>query len=106
MSQPVLMKSSVSVAGIRLLQGLAPALILPVSLYVLALLLGVPFDEGLRVLAAVSGVLSFVALEPKSDDMLDIDFQASVVVAEVVLRLALTMGLLYFLDVVTGYRDE
>ncbi len=100
------MKSSVSVAGIRLLQGLAPALILPASLYVLALLMNVPFDESLRVLAAISGVLSFVALEPKSDDMLDIDFQASVVVAEVVLRLALTMGLLYFLGVVTGYRGE
>jgi putative colanic acid biosynthesis UDP-glucose lipid carrier transferase len=105
-SQPVLLKSSVAVAGVRLLQGLAPALLLPASLYGIALLLSVPFDQPLQLLAAVSGVLSFVALEPKSDDMLDLDADASVVVAEVVLRLVLTMGLLYFLGVVTGHRDE
>jgi putative colanic acid biosynthesis UDP-glucose lipid carrier transferase len=100
------MKSSIAVAGVRLLQGLAPAMLLPASLYIIALLLGVPFDQPLQLLAAISGVLSFVALEPKPDDMLDLDTELSVVVAEVVLRLALTMGLLYFLGVVTGHRDE
>lgn len=100
------MKSSIAVAGVRLLQGLAPAMLLPASLYVIAMLLGVPFDQPLQLLAAISGVLSFVALEPKSDDMLDLDTEVSVVVSEVVLRLALTMGLLYFLGIVTGHRDE
>jgi putative colanic acid biosysnthesis UDP-glucose lipid carrier transferase len=106
MSRPVLLKSSVSVAGVRLLQGLAPAVLLPASLYLIAQLLDIPFNQPLQLLAAISGVLSFVALEPKSDDMLDLDIEASVVVAEVVLRLALTMGLLYFLGIVTGHRDE
>ncbi len=100
------MKSSIAVAGVRLLQGLAPAMLLPASLYVIAMLLGVPFDQPLQLLAAISGVLSFVALEPKSDDMLDLDTEVSVVVSEVVLRLALTMGLLYFLGIVAGHRDE
>jgi putative colanic acid biosynthesis UDP-glucose lipid carrier transferase len=75
-------------------------------MYVIAQLLGVPFDQPLQLLAAISGVLSFVALEPKSDDMLDLDTELSVVVAEVVLRLALTMGLLYFLGAITGHRGE
>jgi putative colanic acid biosysnthesis UDP-glucose lipid carrier transferase len=106
MSRPVLLKSSFAVAGVRLLQGLAPALLLPAMLYVVARLFNVPFDAPLQLLAAISGVLSFVALEPKSDDMLDLDSGASVIVAEVALRLALTMGLLYFLGAVTGHRDE
>src|SRR6185369_6443771 len=106
MSRPVLLKSSMAVAGVRLLQGLAPALLLPATLYVIAQLLDVPFEAPLQLLAAISGVLSFVALEPKSDDMLDLNIEASVVVAEVVLRLALTMGLLYFLGIITGHRSE
>jgi putative colanic acid biosynthesis UDP-glucose lipid carrier transferase len=91
---------------VRLLQSLAPACLLPASLYVIAKLFAMPFDEPLQVLAAVSGVLTFVALEPESDDMLDLDIEASVVVTEVLLRLALTMGLLYFLGIITGHRDE
>lgn len=95
-----------AVAGVRLLQGLAPALLLPATLFALARVFNVPFDQPLQLLAAISGVLSFVALEPKSDDMLDLNIDASVVVAEVVLRLALTMGLLYFLGIITGHRGE
>ncbi|MEO6080782.1 MAG: undecaprenyl-phosphate glucose phosphotransferase [Steroidobacteraceae bacterium] len=106
MSRPVLLKSSVAVAGIRLLQGLAPAVMLPASLYIIIILHGVPFAPPWQLLAAISGVLSFVALEPKSDDMLDLDMGASVVVAEVALRLALTMGLLYFLGIITGHVSE
>lgn len=106
MSRPVLLKSSVAVAGVRLLQGLAPALLLPATLYGIAVAFGVPFGEPLQLLAAISAVLSFVALEPKSDDMLDLDAGVSVVVTEVVLRLVLTMGLLYFLGIVTGHRDD
>ncbi len=106
MSRPVLLNSSIAVAGVRLLQGLAPAVLLPATLYFIAMLMGVPFDQPLQLLAAISGVLSFVALEPKSDDMLDLDSSVSVVVAEVVLRLALTMGLLYFLGIITGHRGE
>lgn len=105
MSRPILLKSSIPVALVRLLQGLAPALLLPASLYLIAMMFGVPFEPPLQLLAAISGVLSFVALEPKTDDMLDLDNGASVVVAEVVLRLALTMGLLYFLGLVTGHLD-
>jgi putative colanic acid biosysnthesis UDP-glucose lipid carrier transferase len=106
MSRPVLLKSSISVAIVRLLQGVAPALVMPASLYLLALLFGVPFGPPWQLLAAISSVLSFVALEPKSDDMLDLDADASIVVAEVVLRLALTMGLLYFLGIVTGHHKD
>jgi putative colanic acid biosynthesis UDP-glucose lipid carrier transferase len=106
MSQPVLLRSSVAIAGVRLLRGLAPAALLPASLYLLAVLVDTAFDEPLRILAAISSVLSFVALQPKSDNVLDLDVEPSVVVAEVVLRLALTMGLLYFLGMVTGHRDE
>jgi putative colanic acid biosynthesis UDP-glucose lipid carrier transferase len=106
MSRPVLLKSSVAVAGVRLLQGFAPAVLLPATLYIIARLFGLPFDEPLQLLAAISGVLSFVALEPKSDDMLDLDADPTVVVAEVVLRLVLTMGLLYFLGIITGHREE
>ena len=106
MSRPVLLKSSLAVAVVRLLQSLVPACLLPATLYVIAGMFGIPFTEPLQVLAAVSGVLSFVALEPEFDDMLDLDIEAPVVVTEVVLRLTLTMGLLYFLGIVTGHRDK
>jgi putative colanic acid biosysnthesis UDP-glucose lipid carrier transferase len=106
MSRPVLLKSSIAVAGVRLLQGMAPAVVLPVTLYLLAMLFNEPFGPQWQLLAAISSVLSFVALEPKSDDMLDLDAEPSVVVAEVVLRLALTMGLLYFLGIITGHLDK
>ena len=105
MSQPILIRSSISVAFVRLLQGLAPAMLLPATLYLIARWLHMPFDEPLQVLADISGVLSFVALEPKSDETLDLGVEAPVVIAEVLLRLALTMGLLYFLGLVTGHRD-
>lgn len=88
----------------RLLQRLAPAVLLPASLYGLAWVLDVPFGEPLQLLAAISSVLSFVALAPKSDDLLDLDAEPSSVMAEVGMRMLLTMCLLYLLGTVTGHR--
>jgi putative colanic acid biosysnthesis UDP-glucose lipid carrier transferase len=106
MSQLVLIRSSVSVAVVRLLQRLATAVLLPATLYCISRLLHLPFSENLQLLAATSGVLGFIASVPKSDETLDVGLEVPLVVAEVVLRLALTMGLLYFLGAVTGHRGE
>lgn len=106
MSRPVLLKSSVSVAVIRMLRGLAPAVLLPALLYAMAALLDSPFDAPLQLLAAVSGVLGFVVLKPASDDLLDLDLDASVVTVGVVLRLGFIMVLLYLVGMITGYREN
>lgn len=106
MSQPVLLKSSIPVAVIRLLQGLLAAAAAPLVLYVLAGFMGRPFDASLIGLAAVSAALALVIFQPRTVDVPVIDFDALGLTTGLLARWALTLALLYAIGRVTGEADN
>lgn len=101
-SQPVLLKSSVPIALVRLLQGVFAALVVPGVLYLVARLTGVPGGPSLDGFAAVSAALALVIFQPRRADGPAIEPDIAGLMVELLARWAVTLALLYAVGYVTG----
>jgi putative colanic acid biosysnthesis UDP-glucose lipid carrier transferase len=105
-SQPVLLKSSVPIALVRVLQGAFAALVVPAVLYLSAQVLDYPFDQPLQALAAVSAALALVIFQPRRTDGPAMESDIAGLTVELLLRWAVTLALLYAVGLVIGEADN
>jgi putative colanic acid biosysnthesis UDP-glucose lipid carrier transferase len=101
-SQPVVLKSSVSIALVRLLQGVFAALVAPLVMVVVAGLAGRSLDRSLEVVAVVAAALALVIFQPRRSDGPAIRSDITGLMIELLLRWILTLILLYAIGLALG----
>ena len=106
MSQPVLLRASLPVAFIRLMQSVVPALAIGLSLYAITQFHGVDFDRLFVALAAVAVILSVVILQPPPQDSPILQIDAGAMAIDVFFRWAITLGLLFGLGYITNFDEH
>lgn len=106
MSQPVLLKASLAVATVRLLQGVLPALMVGSSLWAIAHLRGVAFDEWYLALSLIATALTFTILQPMPQESPSLGIQIAGLALSVVSRWISVLGLLYLLGELTGFDSH
>lgn len=102
MSQPVLLRAGLPVAIVRLAQAVVPALVIGVSLYLIAVLRGVEFNPQLQALAALAAVLSSILLRPRREDAPVLQINAAAMAIDTLLCWTITLGLLFGLGYISG----
>lgn len=105
MNDPVVLKTSIPIAAIALLQSVLPAAIIAGSLVVIAHIQNVAFDQSLLTLAAVSVALSLLILQRPRTDTVDLRFHLISMTADLVLRWLVLLGFLLMLGYVTGLAN-
>lgn len=95
MSQPVLLRSSISVAFIRLAQAILPPLGIVASLYLITVIRHTPFDHEYLALAALAALLSGLLLQPRATEAPILQIQVTATAFNVALRWAASVGLLF-----------
>jgi len=105
MNDPVVLKRSIPIAAIALLQSVLPAAIIAGSLIVIARLQGVTFDQSLLTLASVSVALSLLILQRPRSDSAGLKFHLISMTADLVLRWLVLLGFLLMLGYVTGLTN-
>jgi len=102
MSQPVLLRASLTVALIRLTQVVLPPLLIAFILYVVVVTKGVAFDRSYLAMAGLAGILSAMLLRPRHSDLPVLRIDAGAVAVDMLLRWLVTLGLLYFVGRLGG----
>ncbi|HXR53006.1 MAG TPA: hypothetical protein VN762_12795, partial [Steroidobacteraceae bacterium] len=102
MSQPVLLRASLTVALIRLTQVVLPPLLIAFILYVVVVTKGVAFDRSYLAMAGLAGILSAMLLRPRHSDLPVLRIDAGAVAVDMLLRWLVTLGLLYFVGRLAG----
>lgn len=105
MSQLVLLRSSIAIAVIRLLQTVFPAVIVLASLYIVSSVMGIAFDQQLVTLAAIASALGVVVFRPRISDAPPLEFNASELLIEACFRWVVLLMLLYGIGLFTGHVD-
>jgi len=103
MSQPVLLRSSVSIAAIRIAQTVFPALIVVLALYIVVAVLRAPFDQPLVMLGTLAAVLVTFFFRPPAAPSPPLDFSATETIAVAVLRWLGTLAILWLVQRITGF---
>lgn len=106
MNQSVVLKSSMPIAVIALLQSVLPAMIIAGTLIIIAQIQGVAFDQSLVTLAAVSVALSLLILQPQRADAPAPRLHLISMTTDLLLRWAMLLGFLITLGYVTGYSNS
>lgn len=106
MNQPVVLKKSMPIALIALLQNVLPAAIIAGSLILIAHLQDVAFDQSMVTLASVSVALSVLILQPPRSESPSLSFHLIDTSASFLLRWIVLLAFLMILGRVTGYADE
>jgi putative colanic acid biosynthesis UDP-glucose lipid carrier transferase len=106
MSQPVLLRASMSVAFVRLAQSVVPALAIALMLYVITKLHGMEFDQLFIALAAISAVISGILLRPPAEHAPILQIKPDAMAIDVLLRWAITMGLLFGVGYITDFDEH
>lgn len=105
MNDPVVLKQSVPIAAIALLQSVLPAAIIAGTLVVIAHVQNVAFDQSLLTLAAVSVALSLLILQRPRTDTTGLKFHLISMTADLVLRWLVLLGFLVMVGYVTGLTN-
>ncbi len=105
MSQPILFRSSVAITAVRVLQIFFPVVTAPAMLYAVSVALGVPFEQQPVMLGTLAAVLSLIIFRTPLDRPPPLDFSATEVILEVAFRWIITLGLLYLINLVTGFAS-
>ncbi len=106
MNQPVVLKKSMPIAVIALLQSVLPAAMIAGSLIVIARLQGVDFDQSLVALAVVSVALSLLILQPPRGDNLALQIHVTSMGTSLLLRWLILLGFLLVMGYVTGASSQ
>lgn len=106
MSQPVLLKASLPVAFVALLQTALPALAVGATLWLVALVHHQPFDRMYVALALVATALSLAMFRPTKQDTPRLALQLAGLAMNFVLRWAAVVCLLYVIGVASGFNDH
>lgn len=106
MNDPVVLKRSIPIAAIALLQSVLPAAIIAGSLVVIAHVQNVAFDQSLLTLASVSVALSLLILQRPRTDSAGLKFHLISMTADLVLRWLVLLGFLIMLGYVTGLTNS
>lgn len=106
MSQPVLLRTSLPIAFVRLAQGVIPPFIIATALYVMARLNHVEFDRLFLTLGALAAVLSGILLRPRAADYPGLVPDAGAVATDILLRWTITVGLLFGLGYISGFAGH
>ncbi|HXS31095.1 MAG TPA: hypothetical protein VN755_09710, partial [Steroidobacteraceae bacterium] len=102
MSQPVLLRASLTVALIRLTQVVLPPLLIAFILYVVVVTKGVAFDRTFLAMAGLSGILSAMLLRPRASDLPVLRIDAGALAVDLLLRWLVTLAMLYFVGRLAG----
>jgi putative colanic acid biosynthesis UDP-glucose lipid carrier transferase len=100
-SQPVLLRASLPIAFVGLAQNVVPGIVVAVSMFVIARITDVEFDQMFVALAALAGVLSCVLLRPPFEDSPILRLDAPAVATDTLLRWAIILGLLFGLGYIS-----
>lgn len=106
MNDPVVLKRSIPIAAIALLQSVLPAAIIAGSLVFIARLQNVTFDQSLLTLAAVSFALSVLILQRPRSDAAGFKFHLIGMTTDLLLRWIVLLGFLLMLGYVTGLTNS
>ncbi len=106
MNQQVVLKRSMPIAMIAVLQSILPAMIIAGTLIVIAHVQDVNFDQSLVTLAAVSVALSLLILQPQRIDAPTPRIHLISMTADLLLRWGMLLGFLITLGYVTGYSNS
>lgn len=106
MNQPLVLKRSVPIAAIALLQSVLPAVLVALSLVMIADMQGVQVDQALIALASVSAALSLLILQPSWSDAAAQRRRLASIGAEVAVRWLVLLGFLLTLGYITGFSDD
>lgn len=106
MSQPVLLRASLSIALVRMLQAVAPAIAIALALYGIVLARGLEFGQPFLALATLSAILSAILLIPQAEHapILQLDLWAMFV--DTVLRWIFTAALVVAFGYITGFAEQ
>jgi putative colanic acid biosynthesis UDP-glucose lipid carrier transferase len=104
-TEHLVIRTSLSVASIRLLQAALPAFAVMGTLFVLALLLNVPFDEFYVGLAAVAGTLSSLILRPPRFGSLGLQTSRTSLAIDIALGWGLVVAILLALGFVVSLSE-
>jgi putative colanic acid biosysnthesis UDP-glucose lipid carrier transferase len=106
MSQPVLLRASLSIALVRVLQAVAPAIVIALALYGIVLARGLEFDQPFLALATLSAILSAILLIPQAEHapILQLDLWAMFV--DTILRWIFTAALVVAFGYITGFAEQ
>lgn len=103
MSQTVLLKASIAVATVRVLQGLLPAVIAGLSLWAIVSVSGAQFDDWYQALTLIATALTLAILQPPPQETPSLGIQIAGIAVSVLSRWAFVLVLLYLLGTFTGF---
>jgi putative colanic acid biosynthesis UDP-glucose lipid carrier transferase len=106
MKHPVILKTSVAIATVSLLQTVVPALMLGVSLALIALFHGVPFDRLYATLAILAMMLSGALLRPSNTGNPVLQLRLGSFVMDVLLRWFIVLAILLALGYAAGLSEH
>jgi putative colanic acid biosysnthesis UDP-glucose lipid carrier transferase len=106
MNDPVVLKRSIPIAAIALLQSVLPAAIIPTTLILIARYQEVAFDQSLLTLASVSVALSLLILQRPRSDTEGLKFHLIGMTTDLLLRWLVLLGFLLILGYVTGLTNS
>jgi putative colanic acid biosysnthesis UDP-glucose lipid carrier transferase len=106
MSQPVLLKASLPVALVTLLQTVLPALAVGAMLWLVAKVHLQPFDRMYVALALVATALSLAMFRPPQQDTPRLALQLAGLAINFVVRWAIVVLLLYLIGVASGFDEH
>jgi putative colanic acid biosysnthesis UDP-glucose lipid carrier transferase len=106
MSQPVLLRAGLSIALVRVLQSVAPALVIALALYGIVLARGLEFDQSFLALAALSAILSAVLVIPHTEHAPILQFDIWAMFVAALLRWVATAALLFVFGYITGLAEQ
>lgn len=106
MKHPVILKTSVAVATVSLLQTVLPAVMLGISLALIAFIRGVPFDRLYGTLAILAMILGGALLRPSSTGNPVLQLRLSSFVMDVLLRWGIVLAILLALGYAAGLSDH
>jgi putative colanic acid biosysnthesis UDP-glucose lipid carrier transferase len=105
MSQPVLLRAGVSIAAVRVLQAIFPALIAVLALRLVARVMGADFDSSMVMLATLSAILVTFAFRARADQTLPLDFSAGETLLVAMNRWLVTLAILALVQLITGFAS-
>src|SRR5687767_6992451 len=106
MKHPVILKTSVAVATVSLLQTVLPAVMLGISLALIAVIRGVPFDRLYGTLAILAMILGGALLRPSSTGNPVLQLRLGSFVMDVLLRWGVILAILLAVGYAAGLSDH
>lgn len=106
MSQPVLLRSSLSVAVVSLLQATLPGIAVGIAVLLLCALRSVELDRLMLALAALSAVLTILIMRTGREDGPTLQLDLGALAFDITVRWAVVLALLFGLAYITKFGDH